>query len=114
VQRTYPSLRCSFVEAECNWGSDNPVGPPILRIHVVVASNVREKIRNEQKAMVDGRIRLIYAVLLRRAIGAVNQSGSTDQPAAIKSLKPPTLRTSVKPISTSVLPASAARPPDPQ
>ena len=42
------------------------------------------------------------------------QPGSTAPPPATQSLKPPRLRTSVKPMSCSVLPASAARPPPAQ
>jgi hypothetical protein len=43
----------------------NPVGPPILGIHVVVGPSFRQKMRNGKKAMVEGRIRLINAVLVR-------------------------------------------------
>lgn len=43
----------------------SPAGPPILGIHVVVGSGFRDKMRNAQKAMVEGRIRLINAVLAR-------------------------------------------------
>jgi hypothetical protein len=46
-------------------GCQLPAGPPILGIHVVVGPSFREKMRNGQKAMVDGRIRLINAVLVR-------------------------------------------------
>jgi hypothetical protein len=42
----------------------NPAGPPILGIHVVVGPSFREKMRNAQKAMVEGRTRLINAVLV--------------------------------------------------
>ncbi len=42
------------------------------------------------------------------------QAGSTAQPASTSPLNPPALRTSTNPMSFSVLPASAARPPEPQ
>jgi SAM-dependent methyltransferase len=52
-------------EAERRRIASDPAGPPILGIHVVVGPSFREKMRNSQKAMVDGRIRLINAVLVR-------------------------------------------------
>jgi SAM-dependent methyltransferase len=52
-------------EVERSRIASNPAGPPILGIHVVVGPSFREKMRNGQKAMVEGRIRLINAVLAR-------------------------------------------------
>jgi MPBQ/MSBQ methyltransferase len=42
-----------------------PAGLPVLGIHVVVGPSFREKMGNSQRAMVDGRLRLINAVLER-------------------------------------------------
>jgi SAM-dependent methyltransferase len=57
----------ALAEAEAERGriASNPSAPPILGIHVVVGPSFREKMRNAQKAMVEGRIRLINAVLVR-------------------------------------------------
>jgi sarcosine/dimethylglycine N-methyltransferase len=52
-------------EAERARIASNPSGPPILGIHVVVGRSFREKMRNAQKAMVEGRTRLINAVLAK-------------------------------------------------
>ena len=52
-------------EAERGRAAGNPAGPPILGIHVVVGPGFREKMRNSQKAMIEGRIRLINAVLVK-------------------------------------------------
>jgi ubiquinone/menaquinone biosynthesis C-methylase UbiE len=52
-------------EAERRRIASDPAGPPILGIHVVVGPTFRQKMRNGQKAMVEGRIRLINAVLVR-------------------------------------------------
>jgi hypothetical protein len=38
---------------------------PVLGVHVVVGPSFREKMGNSQRAMVDGRLRLINAVLER-------------------------------------------------
>jgi ubiquinone/menaquinone biosynthesis C-methylase UbiE len=43
----------------------NQAAPPILGIHVVVGPSFREKMRNAQQAMVEGRTRLINAVLTK-------------------------------------------------
>jgi SAM-dependent methyltransferase len=51
-------------EGERNRAASSPSGPPILGIHVVVGPSFREKMRNAQKAMVEGRTRLINAVLV--------------------------------------------------
>jgi MPBQ/MSBQ methyltransferase len=45
--------------------ADNQAGPPVLGIHLVVGPSFREKMRNGQRAMAEGRIRLINAVLAR-------------------------------------------------
>jgi ubiquinone/menaquinone biosynthesis C-methylase UbiE len=42
-----------------------PGAPPILGIHLVVGPSFRDKMRNAQSAMSEGRIRLINAVLQR-------------------------------------------------
>jgi hypothetical protein len=39
--------------------------PPILGIHVVVGPSFRDKMRNAQRAMAEGRTRLLNAVLVR-------------------------------------------------
>jgi ubiquinone/menaquinone biosynthesis C-methylase UbiE len=51
-------------ETERSWVARDPAGPPILGIHVVVGPTFGEKMRNGQKAMVEGHIRLINAVLV--------------------------------------------------
>lgn len=43
----------------------SPGPPAVLGIHVVVGSSFREKMRNAQRAMTDGRIRLINAILVK-------------------------------------------------
>lgn len=43
--------------------ADNPAGPPILGIHVVVGPSFREKMRNGNRAVTEGKTRLINAVL---------------------------------------------------
>jgi ubiquinone/menaquinone biosynthesis C-methylase UbiE len=52
-------------EAERARIAGNPVSPAVLGIHVVVGPSFREKMRNAQRAMVEGRTRLINAVLVR-------------------------------------------------
>lgn len=52
-------------EVERRRVANSPAPPPILGIHLVVGPSFREKMRNAQKAMVDGRTRLINAVLVR-------------------------------------------------
>ena len=42
-----------------------PATAPILGIHVVVGPSFRDKMRNAQRAMAEGRTRLINAVLER-------------------------------------------------
>ncbi len=42
-----------------------PSAPPILGIHVIVGPSFRDKMRNAQRAMVEGRTRLINALLER-------------------------------------------------
>ncbi len=49
--------------AERQRASSSATGAPILGIHVVVGPSFREKMRNAQRAMVEGRTRLINAVL---------------------------------------------------
>jgi SAM-dependent methyltransferase len=61
IDNTETSL--AEAEAERVRVADNPLSPPILGIHVVVGPSYREKMRNAQKAMVEGRTRLINAVL---------------------------------------------------
>jgi MPBQ/MSBQ methyltransferase len=59
----------ALAEAEAERGhvASNNSGPPILGIHVVVGDSFRAKMRNGQKAMIEGRIRLINAVLVSEA-----------------------------------------------
>lgn len=59
----------ALAEAEAERGhvASNSSGPPILGIHVVVGDSFRAKMRNGQKAMIEGRIRLINAVLVSEA-----------------------------------------------
>jgi len=52
-------------KAERNRVAGTPAGPPILGIHLVVGPSFPEKMRNAQKAMVEGRTRLINAVLVK-------------------------------------------------
>ena len=67
VMQWVDNTEVALAEAEAERGriASNPAGPPILGIHVVVGPSFREKMRNSQKAMVDGRIRLINAVFVR-------------------------------------------------
>ena len=44
-------------------GTSASADPPVLGIHLIVGASFREKMRNAQKAMADGRTRLINAVL---------------------------------------------------
>jgi ubiquinone/menaquinone biosynthesis C-methylase UbiE len=53
------------VEAERRRISAKPGNPLILGVHVVVGPSFREKMRNAQEAMAEGRTRLINAVLTR-------------------------------------------------
>ncbi len=41
-------------------------GRPVLGVHLVVGEGFREKMRNSQRSLVEGRTRLINAVLVRR------------------------------------------------
>jgi hypothetical protein len=50
-------------EAERVRIAGNPISPRTLGIHVDVGPSFREKMRNAQKAMVEGRTRLIDAIL---------------------------------------------------
>jgi len=52
-------------EAERRQTAGTPAPTPILGIHVVVGPSFREKMRNAQKAIVEGCTRLINAVLLK-------------------------------------------------
>lgn len=63
IDNTETSL--AEAEAERSRLASTPGGPPVLGIHLVVGPSFREKMRNAQKAMVEGRIRLINAVLMR-------------------------------------------------
>jgi hypothetical protein len=54
----------SLAEAAAERGR-TPAAPPILGIHVVVGPSFRDKMRNAQRAIAEGRIRLINAVLQR-------------------------------------------------
>ncbi|MEA2741623.1 MAG: methyltransferase [Acetobacteraceae bacterium] len=52
-------------QAERTRVPSDTAGPPILGIHVVVGPSFREKMRNAQRAMVEGRTRLINVLLVR-------------------------------------------------
>jgi MPBQ/MSBQ methyltransferase len=52
-------------EVERSRVTNSPAPPPILSIHLVVGPSFREKMRNAQEAMVEGRTRLINAVLVK-------------------------------------------------
>lgn len=43
-----------------------PGGPAVLGVHLVVGESFREKMRNSQRSLVEGRTRLINAVLVRQ------------------------------------------------
>ena len=55
----------ALAEADAERGriASNNSGPPLLGIHVVVGDSFRTKMRNGQKAMIEGRIRLINGIL---------------------------------------------------
>jgi SAM-dependent methyltransferase len=67
VMQWTDNTEVALAEAEGERGriASDPAGPPILGIHVVVGPSFREKMRNAHKAMIEGRIRLINAVLVR-------------------------------------------------
>ncbi|HEY4041090.1 MAG TPA: methyltransferase domain-containing protein [Rhodopila sp.] len=64
VEQWIDNTETAIAEAEAE-RARNPSGPPILGIHLVVGSGFREKMRNGQGAMMEGRIRLINAVLTK-------------------------------------------------
>jgi ubiquinone/menaquinone biosynthesis C-methylase UbiE len=45
--------------------SGQPAGPPLLGLHLIAGPTFRQKMQNSQKAMQDGRLRLINAVMVR-------------------------------------------------
>jgi len=51
--------------AETAGGRSGGGGPPVLGVHLIVGDSFREKQRNSQRNMVENRMRLINAVLLR-------------------------------------------------
>lgn len=51
--------------AEGAGGRSDGGGPPVLGVHLIVGDSFREKQRNSQRNMVENRMRLINAVLLR-------------------------------------------------
>jgi ubiquinone/menaquinone biosynthesis C-methylase UbiE len=63
VDNTEASLSEAAAERSRNAGEQ--AGPPILGIHLVVGPSFGEKMGNSQRAMVEGRIRLINAVLVK-------------------------------------------------
>lgn len=52
----------ALAEAEAE-RARSPSGPPILGVHLVVGPSFREKMQNAQRAMAEGRTRLVNAVL---------------------------------------------------
>lgn len=64
IDNTETSLAETAAERE-RMATSGASAPPILGIHVVVGPSFREKMRNAQRAMTEGRTRLINAVLLR-------------------------------------------------
>jgi ubiquinone/menaquinone biosynthesis C-methylase UbiE len=64
IDNTETSLAEAAAERE-RMASAGASAPPILGIHVVVGPSFRDKMRNAQRAMVEGRTRLINAVLVR-------------------------------------------------
>jgi sarcosine/dimethylglycine N-methyltransferase len=67
VMRWIDNTEIALAEAEAERSriAGDPAGPPILGIHVVVGPSFREKMRNAQRSMVEGRTRLINAVLVK-------------------------------------------------
>jgi SAM-dependent methyltransferase len=52
-------------EAERARAGASPGGRPVLGVHLVVGESFREKMRNSQRSLAEGRTRLINAVLVR-------------------------------------------------
>jgi SAM-dependent methyltransferase len=52
-------------EAERARAAASPGGRPVLGVHLVVGESFREKMRNSQRGLAEGRTRLINAVLVR-------------------------------------------------
>lgn len=67
VMQWIDNTEVALAEAEAERGriASDPAVPPILGIHVVVGPSFRQKMRNAHKAMVNGRTRLITAILVR-------------------------------------------------
>jgi ubiquinone/menaquinone biosynthesis C-methylase UbiE len=63
VRQWIDNTATSLAEAEAERGRS--AGPAILGIHVVVGPSFQEKMRNAQRAMVEGCTRLINAVLVK-------------------------------------------------
>jgi SAM-dependent methyltransferase len=53
-------------KAERARGTASPGGRSVLGVHLVVGDTFREKMRNSQRSLADGRTRLINAVLVRK------------------------------------------------
>jgi MPBQ/MSBQ methyltransferase len=64
VQHWIDNTETAMAEAAAERSRASGV-PPVLGIHVVVGPSFREKMRNVQMAMVEGRTRLINAVLVK-------------------------------------------------
>ncbi len=58
-------LALAEAEAEHRRAASKAADPPILGVHVVVGPSFREKMRNAQTAMIEGRTRLINAVMAK-------------------------------------------------
>jgi SAM-dependent methyltransferase len=59
------ALALAEAEAERARAATGPGGRPTLGVHLVVGDSFREKMRNSQRSLAEGRVRLINAVLVR-------------------------------------------------
>jgi SAM-dependent methyltransferase len=66
VETWIDNTEASLTEAAAERARAAPGGPPVLGIHLVIGPSFREKVRNAQRAMEDGRTRLIAAVLTKQ------------------------------------------------
>ncbi|MFO1028400.1 MAG: methyltransferase domain-containing protein [Acetobacteraceae bacterium] len=70
IQQWVDNTEAALAETEAERvrmaASGDPSRPPLLGIHLIVGANFRDRVRNMNRAMADGRMRLINAVLIRR------------------------------------------------